>query len=135
MRGSKLVEAMAVAVDRVVSTREGTSALDCTIEAIFDVISRFNGNDKDATSYLEAYWAKMMMRDITEDKRLTSFPRVVMLSIHAEVLEVQADSSKSTVSRCYARVCKRAGPRGSWTKEKGKRNRARKGSFAQEEVE
>ena len=40
-----------------------------------------------------------------------------------------------TLSRCYARAWRRAEPRGSWTKEKGRRSRARKGSFAQEEEE
>ena len=89
MRGSELVEAMAVDVDRLVNAREGTSALDRAIEAMVDKIGRFNG--KDATSYLEAYRAKMLMRNIPEDSRLSGFPRVVTPSIHAEVLEVQAD--------------------------------------------
>ena len=42
---------------------------------------------------------------------------------------------KSTVSRCYARAWRRAGPRGSWTKEKRRRNRTWNGSFAREEEE
>ena len=49
MRGSELAKAMASVVDRIVSAREGTCALDKAIEAI----GRFGG--KDATSYLEAY--------------------------------------------------------------------------------
>ena len=73
MRGSEFAEAMAVVVDRIVSTREGTNALDMAIEATVDKIGRFNG--KDATSYLEAYRAEMQMRDIPEDRWLTGFPR------------------------------------------------------------
>jgi hypothetical protein len=90
MRGSDLAEAMASVVDRIVSAHEGAGALDKAIEAVVGTIGRFGG--KDATSYLEAYRAKMVMRDIPEDRRLAGFPRVVMSSIHAEVLEVQAES-------------------------------------------
>ena len=43
MRGSELVEAMAVAVDRPVSVREGTGALDRAIETIVDTIGLFVG--------------------------------------------------------------------------------------------
>ena len=50
MRGSELAKAMAVAVDRLVSAREGASALDRAIEATVGKIGRFGG--KDATSYL-----------------------------------------------------------------------------------
>ena len=89
MRGSELVEAMVVDVYNLVNAREGMRALDRAIEATVDKIGRFNG--KDATSYLEAYRAEMQMRDIPEDRRLTGFPWVVMPSIHAEVLDVQAD--------------------------------------------
>ena len=53
MRGSELAEAMASAVDRILSAHEGTRALDRAIEAIVGTIGRFSG--KDATSYLEAY--------------------------------------------------------------------------------
>ena len=65
MRGSELAEAMASAVDQIVSACEGTSALDRAIEAIVGTIGRFSG--KDATSYLEAYRAEMVMTDIPED--------------------------------------------------------------------
>ena len=88
MRGSELAEAMAVAVDRLVSAREGASALDRAIEATVGKIGRFGG--KDATSYLEAYKSEMQMRDIPEDRRLAGFPRVVTPHIHAEVVEIQA---------------------------------------------
>ena len=88
MRGSELAEAMAVAVDRLVNAREGTGALDRAIESVVGTIGRFGG--KDATSYLEAYRAEMIMRDIPTDRRLSGFPRVVAPSIHAEVLEVLA---------------------------------------------
>ena len=69
MTGLELAEAMATAVDRIVSIREGTSALGKAIEAIVGTIGRFGGNN--ATSYLEAYRAEMVMRDIPEDKRLS----------------------------------------------------------------
>ena len=36
------------------------------------------------------------------------------------------------LSRCYARAWRRAGPRGSWTKEKGRTNRTSEWSLAQE---
>ena len=88
MRGSELAEAMASVIDRIVSAREGTSTLDRAIDAVVSTIGRFSG--KDATSYLEAYRAEMVMRDIPEDRRLAGFPRVAMLGIHAEVLVVRA---------------------------------------------
>ena len=68
MRGSELAEAVTSAVDRIVSAREGTGALDRDIEAIVGTIGQFGG--KDATSYLEAYRAEMVMRDISEDRRV-----------------------------------------------------------------
>jgi hypothetical protein len=55
MRGADPAEAMASAVDRIVSAREGTGALDRAIEAVVGTIGRFSG--KNATSYLEAYRA------------------------------------------------------------------------------
>ena len=72
MRGSDLVEAMASAMDRIVSAREGTGALNRAIEAVVGTIGRFNG--KDATSYLASYRAEMLMRDIPEERRLAGFP-------------------------------------------------------------
>ena len=90
MRGSDLAEAMASAVDRMVNAREGTGALDRAIEAVVGTIGRFTG--KDATKYLASYGAEMLMRDIPEERRLAGFPRVAMPSIHAEVLEVRAES-------------------------------------------
>ena len=89
MRGSDLVEAMASAVDWLVNAREGTGALDRAIEAVVGTIGRFSG--KDATKYLASYGAEMLMRDIPEKRRLAGFPRVVMSSIHAEMLEVRAE--------------------------------------------
>jgi hypothetical protein len=89
MRGADLVEAMASAVDRIVSACEGAGALDRAFEAVVGMIGRFSG--KNATSYLEAYRAKMVMRDILEDRRLSGFPRVVVPGIHAEVLEVREE--------------------------------------------
>ena len=71
MRGSELAEAMAVAVDHLVSAREGASALDRAIEATIGKIGRFG--EKDATSYLEAYKSEIQMRNIPEDRRLAGF--------------------------------------------------------------
>ena len=88
MRGSELVEAMASAVDQIVSVREGTSAVDRAIEVIVSTIRRFGG--KNTMSYLEAYRAEMVMRDIPEERQLAGFPRVARPGIHAEVPEVQA---------------------------------------------
>ena len=90
MRGSDLAEAMASAVDRIVSAREGIGALDRAIEAVVGTIGRFNG--KDATRYLASYGAEMLMRDIPEERHLAGSPRVAMPGIHAEVLEVRAES-------------------------------------------
>jgi hypothetical protein len=90
MRGSDLAEAMASAVDRIVSARGGAGAFDRAIEAVIGTTGRFGG--KNTTSYLEAYRAKMVMRDIPEDRRLAGFPRLAMPSIYAEVLEVRNGS-------------------------------------------
>ena len=89
MRGSELTEAMTVIVDLMVNARKGMRTLDRAIEAIFGMIDRFNG--KDVTSYLEAYKAEMLMRDVPKNRRLSVFHRVVTPSIHAKVLKVQAD--------------------------------------------
>ena len=80
IRGTELAEAMVAAVDRLVSAREGTGALDRAIESIVGTIGRFGG--KNATSYLEFYWSEMVMRDIPVNKRLSGFPPVVSPSIH-----------------------------------------------------
>ena len=89
MRGSDLAEAMALAVDRIVSAREGTGALDRAIKAVVRMIGWFSG--KDGMSYLASYWAEMVMRDIPEERRLAGCPRVAMPGIHTEVLEVRAE--------------------------------------------
>ena len=114
MRGSELAEAMAVAVDRVVSARDGTGTLDRAIESIVGSIGRFGG--KDATSYLEAYRAEMIMRDIPVDRRLSGFPRVVTPSIHAEVLEVLAGFPDLAGVRKTVRAAVDAGPDGARNK-------------------
>ena len=88
MRGTKLAEAMVAVVDCLVNAREGTGTIDRAIESIAGAIERFGG--KNATRFVEAYRFEMVMRDILVDKRLSVFSRVVSLSIHAEVLEVQA---------------------------------------------
>ena len=72
MRGLDLAEAMASVVNRIVSAREGTGALDRAIEAVVRMIGRLSG--KDATSYLEAYRAGIVMGDILGERRLTGFP-------------------------------------------------------------
>jgi hypothetical protein len=89
MRGADLAEAMASAVDRIVNAREGANALDRAVEAVVGTIGRFGG--KNATSYVEAYQAEMVMRDIPEERWLSGFPRVVVPSIHVEVLEVREE--------------------------------------------
>jgi hypothetical protein len=81
---------MASAVDRIVSACEGAGALDRAIEAVVGSIGRLSG--KNATSYLEAYQAEMVMRDIPEYRRLSGFPRVATPGVHAEVLEVRDES-------------------------------------------
>ena len=86
MRGLELAEAMATTVDRIVTAREGTCALDRAIEVIVGTIGRFGG--KNTTSYLEVYRSEMVMRDIPVDKWLSGFPRVLSPSIHTKVLEV-----------------------------------------------
>ena len=87
MRGTKLAKAMEATIHRLVNSCEGTGTLDRAIETIVGTIARFEG--KNATSYLEPYRAKMIMRDILEDRRRPIFPRVVTPSIHAEVLKMQ----------------------------------------------
>ena len=69
MRESDLPEAMASAVDRVVSMREGTGALGRAIEAVVGTIGRFSG--KDATSYLASYRAEMIMKRMSSTNRKT----------------------------------------------------------------
>ena len=80
MRGSELAKTMASAVDRIVSAREGTGALDRAIKAIVGAIGRFGG--KDAMSYLEAYRAEMVMRDIPEDRRLDGMREPALIRGH-----------------------------------------------------
>ena len=82
------IHTTAVTVDRLVNARESASGIDRAIETIVSTTGRFNG--KDVTNYLEAYKAKMLIRDISKDERLSGFPRVVTPTIHVEVLEVQA---------------------------------------------
>ena len=71
MRGSELAEAMAVAVDRLMSARKGTGTLGRAV----GTIGRFEG--KDGTSYLKAYRAEMIMRDIPEDRRFSDVLEVL----------------------------------------------------------
>ena len=75
MRGSDLTEDMTWTMDRIVSAREGTGAVDRAIEAVVGTIGRFG--EKNTTRYLEAYRAEMIMRDILVDRWLSRFPRVV----------------------------------------------------------
>ena len=88
MRGSELVEARAIVVDRLLNARESSVGLDRAIETILGTTGRFNG--KDVTIYLEDYKVKMFMRDIPEERRLNRFVKVVTPSVHAEVLKIQA---------------------------------------------
>ena len=75
MRGSELVEARAIVVDRLLNARESSTGLNRAIENIVGMKSQFNG--KEVSSYLETYRAKMVMRDIPEERRLGNFDRVV----------------------------------------------------------
>ena len=90
MRGTELAEAMSAVVDQLVSAREGTGpskqSTGPSKQSIIGTIGWFGG--KNATSYLEAFRTEMIMRDILHDRRLSRFPQVLTLSIHAEVLEV-----------------------------------------------
>ena len=61
----------------------------------------------DTTSYLEAYQAEMVMRDIPKDRRLAGFPWVVVSGIHAEVLEVRAE--RQTWEEFEARLLEKYG--------------------------
>ena len=72
MRGSKVLGAMMVVVDRLVNAWEKVNGFDRTIETTVDMMGQFNG--KDVSTYLEAYKAEMLMRDIPEDMRLSGFP-------------------------------------------------------------
>ena len=56
MRGSDLAEAMASAVDRIVSAREGRSALDWAIEAVVGTIGRFSGKARAIWRPTELRW-------------------------------------------------------------------------------
>ena len=62
MRGSELIEAMAVAVDRLVNARESASGLDRAIETIVNTMGRFNS--KDVSTYLEDYKDEILIWDI-----------------------------------------------------------------------
>jgi hypothetical protein len=90
MRRADLAGAMASVVDQIVSACEGVGALDRAIEAVVVTIGR--SGRKNATSYLEAYRAEMVMRYISEDRRLFGFPRVATPGVHVEVVEVREES-------------------------------------------
>ena len=55
MKGGKLAEMMVVAMDPLMSARDGSAGLDKAIETIVDTSSRFNG--RDIMGYLEAFKA------------------------------------------------------------------------------
>ena len=86
----ELVEAIAAVVDRLVNTREGSSGLDKAIEMVMGLSDRFIR--KYVSRYLDAYKAKMLMRDIPKTKQLSGFARVVLLSLYAEILEMQVEN-------------------------------------------
>jgi hypothetical protein len=107
MRGANLAEAMALAVDRIVSARKGAGAFHRAIEAVVGTIGRFSR--KNATSYLEAYRAEMVMREIPEDRRLSGFPRMATPGIHAEVLEVREECGCGTWEEFEGRLLEKYG--------------------------
>ena len=81
-----------VYMDQLMHAGESTVGLNRAIETI--VVASGCFNKKGISRYLEAYQAKMLMRDISKAKQLTDFARVVTLSIHMEILELQANSCK-----------------------------------------
>ena len=89
-RAEELVEVMTATMDRLINLRESTIWLDRAIEIIVGTSRRFNG--KDVSSYLEIYKAERLMRDILEARKLATFVRVVVLSIHAKILELQVEN-------------------------------------------
>ena len=87
MQGGELAKAIATVIDHLVNAQESTYGLDRAIETVVTTTSQFNG--RDTRSYLEAYKAKILMQAVLEDRRLNRFSRVVTLSVHVEVLEIQ----------------------------------------------
>ena len=63
MTHGELVQAMAMVVDHLLNAEENSAGLDSSIETIVDTLGQFNG--KDFMSYLEAYMAEMVTRDIS----------------------------------------------------------------------
>ena len=66
----------------------------------------------------------------TKNRQIIEVARAIMREKHMPDLYWA-----KAVSRYYTRAWRRAGPRGSWTKEKGRRNSASEWSLAQEEKE
>ena len=69
VRGGEIAKETAAVVDCLVNACECSSGLDRATEMIVGTIGQFNG--KDVMSYLEAYMAEFIMRDIPQDKRLS----------------------------------------------------------------
>ena len=86
-RAEELVEVMTATMDRLINLRESTIWLDRAIEIIVGTSRRFNG--KDVSHYVEAYIAKLLMRDILEARQLSSIMTVVSLSLHMDVIDLQ----------------------------------------------
>ena len=61
-----------------------------SIETVIGTSGQFNG--KDVLCNLEAYKAKMLMRDNPVVRSLSGFSRVVVLSVHTKILEMQVES-------------------------------------------
>ena len=78
MGGSELTKAMAVVVDRMVNIHESTSGLDRAVETVVSTIGCLNG--KDIMNYMEAFKAKMLMRDFLDNRQLFVFSQVVIPS-------------------------------------------------------
>ena len=89
MRGNEILEAMAVIVDCLMNASESSASLNRVIKNMVGSTSQFSG--KEVTNYLDAYKAKMLMRNISEERQLNGFAKVVAPSIHIEVLVIQAD--------------------------------------------
>ena len=97
MRGDELAGAMVASLDRLLNSQESSSGLDRAVEMIVGTTGQLNG--KDVSDYMEVYKLEMLMWNILEDRRLSRFPQVVMLSIHVEVLETQANRRNCRILR------------------------------------
>ena len=72
--------------------RENMLDVDRALETIIGTTGRFNEFQKYVSCYLEAFEAEMLMRGILEVRKLIGLSKLVVLSLHLEILELQAES-------------------------------------------